>query len=94
MVTVHAHLLLTLPFACTSCLQDMPLLQAEFGLSAANVIDTQLCFMMLQAVRQQQGLIVKGRPLLRRRLEVLLAAYGLSHPNKMDVVALSRANPM
>jgi hypothetical protein len=80
--------------ACALFPQDLPLLQAEFGLSPASVIDTQLCYMMLEAVRQQQGLHVKGRQLMRRRLEVLLGAYGLSHPNKMDIVALSRANPM
>jgi hypothetical protein len=75
-------------------MQDLPQLHAEFGLSVVNVIDTQLCFMMLEAVRQQQGLRMHGRPLLRRRLEVLLGAYGLSHPNKMEVVALSKATPM
>jgi hypothetical protein len=72
----------------------LPLLQGEFGLSPANVIDTQLCYMMLEAVRQQAGLHVRGRQLMRRKLQVLLGAYGLSHPNKMDVVTLSRGNPM
>ncbi|WIA28442.1 hypothetical protein OEZ86_010986 [Tetradesmus obliquus] len=74
--------------------QDLPLLRSEFGLSAANVIDSQLAFMLLEAVQQQQGLHVRGRPQLRRRLEVLLAAYGLAHPNKMEVVAMTKSTPM
>ncbi|WIA08380.1 hypothetical protein OEZ85_007819 [Tetradesmus obliquus] len=74
--------------------QDLPLLHSEFGLSAANVIDSQLAFMLLEAVQQQQGLHVRGRPQLRRRLEVLLAAYGLAHPNKMEVVAMTKSTPM
>lgn len=82
------------PAATSCCLQDLPLLRSEFGLSAANVIDSQLAFMLLEAVQQQQGLHVRGRPQLRRRLEVLLAAYGLAHPNKMEVVAMTKSTPM
>ncbi|KAF6251753.1 hypothetical protein COO60DRAFT_1644678 [Scenedesmus sp. NREL 46B-D3] len=54
--------------------QDLPLLQSQFGLSAVNAIDTQLCYIALDAARQRQGLHVQGRPLMRRKLRLWLTA--------------------
>lgn len=72
--------------------QDMPRLQSEFGIAAHSVVDTQLCYMMLELVQRQQGLHVPGKQLQRKRLEVLLSAYGLSHPNKKDIVMQTKTN--
>ncbi|KAF6264404.1 hypothetical protein COO60DRAFT_1457557 [Scenedesmus sp. NREL 46B-D3] len=80
-------------YAGARSLQDLPLLQSQFGLSAVNAIDTQLCYIALNAARQRQGLHVQGRPLMRRKLEGLLGAYGLFHPNKMDV-AVTAPRPL
>lgn len=82
--------LMTLWYCC-HLLQDLPQLSLLYGLNVSSFIDTQLCFMLLEAVRS--GGSVKGA-LQRTRLEVLLASYGLEHPNKMEVVEQMRANMM
>lgn len=73
--------------------QDVARLAARpFNIVNNNVIDTQRCFLLLEAHRAQLGLAAPPQ-MLRRRLDVLLSCYGLQHTNKLDIVALSHADP-
>eukprot|EP00775_Hariotina_reticulata_P012076 gene12076-12216_t len=72
--------------------QDVARLAAgPFHIVNSNIIDTQRCFLLLEAHRAQLGLAAPPQ-MLRSRLEVLLSCYGLQHTNKLDVVAMSRAD--